>query len=154
MNSLKGPKKAEGEKKRKDMEEVKSNSSPMELYLTENPKQYGRPKPVDGDETIPLGDDPSRTVRVGKNLDEKMKSIILQTLREFQDVFAYTANEMPGIDPSVMAHELNIREGHKPVKQKLEPSRNSRSQEVDGSRLHQRMPVHRMALQCSASEEA
>ncbi|XP_048492978.1 uncharacterized protein LOC125493558 [Beta vulgaris subsp. vulgaris] len=34
-------------------------------------------------------------------------------------VFAYEASEMPGLDPKIMWHELNIKEGFKRVKQKL-----------------------------------
>ena len=31
----------------------------MSIYMAENPKQYGRPRPIEEDESIPLGDDPT-----------------------------------------------------------------------------------------------
>lgn len=48
-------------------------------------------------------------------------------LTEYQDVFAYEATKMPGLVPGFMCHEMNIKEGFKPVKQKLRnqgPKRN------------------------------
>ena len=34
-------------------------------------------------------------------------------------MIAYEATDMPGLDPKVMCHELNIKEGFRPIKQKL-----------------------------------
>ena len=39
-------------------------------------------------------------------------------LRANLDVFAWSPNDLVGIDPSVIEHRLNVSPGHKPVKQK------------------------------------
>ena len=63
--------------------------------------------------------EPGRTVRAGKALDPETRARMVEVLREYQDVFAYEASEMPGLDPKIMCHEHNIKEGYKPVKQTL-----------------------------------
>ncbi|MGV7343510.1 hypothetical protein PJI17_32955, partial [Mycobacterium kansasii] len=40
-----------------------------------------------------------------------------QLLKENKDVFAWTYEEMPGLEPSVAMHRLNISKEKKPVKQ-------------------------------------
>ena len=39
-------------------------------------------------------------------------------LQQNADVFAFTAADMPGIDPGVMTNRLNVNLSAKPVKQK------------------------------------
>ncbi|XP_021733078.1 uncharacterized protein LOC110699873 [Chenopodium quinoa] len=123
IHSLKSPESSVNQEdkgaKRKAMEIDEPQHPVKRIYMAENPKQYGKPRPIEEDESIPLGDDPARTVRVGKNLDPQLEKEIIQVLREYKDIFAFTADEMSGIDPEVMTHELNIKEGYKPVKQKL-----------------------------------
>lgn len=63
----------------------------MGLYITESLKQYKRPRSV-----------------VGKQVPNNIISQIINVIRQYQDVFAYTVDEMPGIDPRVMVHRLNI----------------------------------------------
>lgn len=48
-----------------------------------------------------------------------MKKQVLQLLKEFKDVFAWTYVQMRGLDPQLVSHKLNIKEGCKPVKQVL-----------------------------------
>jgi len=42
----------------------------------------------------------------------------LSLLREYKDVFAFGPDEIPGITPNVMEHELSVDPRHKPVIQK------------------------------------
>ena len=46
---------------------------------------------------------------------EKSKLILL--LKEFKDVFAWDYNEIPGLDPGLVAHRLNVDPEAKPVAQ-------------------------------------
>ena len=39
-------------------------------------------------------------------------------LRNHSDVCAFSAADMPGIDPEVIFHSLNIDPAHQPIKQK------------------------------------
>ncbi|KMT06189.1 hypothetical protein BVRB_7g162600 [Beta vulgaris subsp. vulgaris] len=103
-------------------------STGLGVYITDNPKQYERPQPAEDDEEVAIGQERGRTVRVGKTMDPQTRQDIIQVLTEYQDVFAYEATEMPGLDPKIMCHELNIKEGFRPIKQKLRhqgPERNA-----------------------------
>ena len=39
--------------------------------------------------------------------------------KEFRDVFAWSYEEMPGIDPSIVVHEIKTYDDAKPVRQRL-----------------------------------
>lgn len=41
----------------------------------------------------------------------------MQLLKEFKDVIAWTYAQMVGLDPQLLTHKLNIKEGCKLVKQ-------------------------------------
>jgi hypothetical protein len=41
--------------------------------------------------------------------------------KEFCDVFAWNYEEMPGIDPSIVIHEIKTYPDAKPVRQKIHP---------------------------------
>lgn len=55
---------------------------------------------------------------IGIELAVEMRSALVALLREFKDIFAYSHQDMPGVDPKVVVHSLNIKEGAVPVKQK------------------------------------
>lgn len=87
VNSLKNNNVQKGSKKRKQEEGQPSSS--LGVYITEKPKQYERPQPVEEDEEVMIGTKPSRTVRVGKTMDPQTRKEIIQVLTEYHDVFAY-----------------------------------------------------------------
>ena len=47
-----------------------------------------------------------------------MKESIIQFLKDNKDVFAWSHKDMPGIDPSIISHKLNVNSSFHPVKQK------------------------------------
>ena len=49
-----------------------------------------------------------RCTRVGADLEEKTKKDLVQFLKKNTDVFAWSHEDMPGIDPSVITHRLNV----------------------------------------------
>ncbi|XP_010666380.1 uncharacterized protein LOC104883537 [Beta vulgaris subsp. vulgaris] len=65
-----------------------------------------------------LEDDPARAVAVGMDMDPEVRTNPVTLLRENANVFAFSADEMPGIDPAVMVHRLNFNMTVRPVKQK------------------------------------
>ena len=76
-------------------------------------------EPTEVLENIPLDkSNPKRCTRVGANLEEKNKKDLVQFLKKNTDVFAWSHEDMPGIDPSVITHNLNICSSFKPVQQK------------------------------------
>lgn len=67
-----------------------------------------RPVPDGEFELVPFGDDPSKNFKIGKDLPELVKSQLIACLRENADLFARSATNMPGIDPSVACHQLTV----------------------------------------------
>ncbi len=70
-------------------------------------------------DTVKLEDErPERTVRIDANLPPRMKESLIQFLKNNKDVFAWSHEDMPGIDPSIITHKLNVNPSLRPVKQK------------------------------------
>ena len=59
-----------------------------------------------------------RCTRVGADLEEKNKKDLIQLLKKNVDVFAWSHEDMSGIDPSVITYCLNVCPSFKPVQQK------------------------------------
>ncbi|KAK3012431.1 hypothetical protein RJ639_008333 [Escallonia herrerae] len=51
----------------------------------------------------------NKTVRIGSNLKEDTKLKLVNLLRTYVDIFAWTAADMPGIDPEIITHRLNAK---------------------------------------------
>ncbi|XXG67553.1 hypothetical protein AAC387_Pa06g0875 [Persea americana] len=62
--------------------------------------------------------DQDRFFLIGSQLPELEKTELLNLLLKNKEVFAWTPYEMPGIDPAVKCHKLNVDPNHKPVIQK------------------------------------
>lgn len=61
---------------------------------------------------------PETYTRVRASMERKMKQDLVQFLKKSVDVFAWSHENMSGIDPSVITHRLNIYPSFKPVHQK------------------------------------
>ncbi|KAL0361963.1 UNVERIFIED_CONTAM: Transposon Ty3-G Gag-Pol polyprotein [Sesamum radiatum] len=61
---------------------------------------------------------PDRTARIGSHMNEKTKEEIILCLQRNMDSFAWSPQDLEGIDPKVITHHLNIDTSTKPVKQK------------------------------------
>ena len=61
---------------------------------------------------------PERCTRVRADLEEKIKKDLVHFLKKNIDVFAWSHEDIPGIDPSVITHRLNVCPSFKPVRQK------------------------------------
>ena len=76
-------------------------------------------EPTEALEDIPLDEnDPGKSTRIGADLEGKIKKDLICFLRKNIDVFAWSHEDMPGIDPSVITHRLNVHPSSKPVRQK------------------------------------
>ena len=62
--------------------------------------------------------DPEKFTRIGTSMKEKVKKDLVQFLRKSVDVFAWSHDDMLGIDPNVITHRLNVYPSSKPVRQK------------------------------------
>ena len=68
-----------------------------------------------GEVDLGSGSKESRPISISANLIEKEKSELALLLKEFKDVFAWDYSEMPGLDPGLIAHTLNVDPQAKPV---------------------------------------
>ena len=76
-------------------------------------------EPTEVLEDIPLDENnPEKYTRVGVNMERKTKQDLVQFLKKSIDVFAWSHENMPGIDPSVITHRLYVYPSPKPVRQK------------------------------------
>ena len=76
-------------------------------------------EPIEVLEDIYLDEkNPERCTRVGADLEEKIKKDLVCFLRKSIDIFAWSHEDMPGIDPSVITHHLNMYPSSKFVRQK------------------------------------
>ena len=74
-------------------------------------------KPIEALEDISLDEnDPEKSTRIGADLEENVKKDLTRFLRENIDVFAWSHEDMPGIDLSVITHCLNVYPSSKPVR--------------------------------------
>ncbi|KAL0456597.1 UNVERIFIED_CONTAM: hypothetical protein Slati_0998900 [Sesamum latifolium] len=62
--------------------------------------------------------DPEKTTRIGSQIDETVREEVIKYLKRNMDVFAWTSQDLEGINPEVISHHLNIDPRVKPVKQK------------------------------------
>ena len=73
-------------------------------------------EPTKALEDISLNEnDPRKSTRIGADLEGKIKKDLIRFLRENIDVFAWSYEDMLGIDPSVITHHLNVYPSSKPV---------------------------------------
>ena len=75
-------------------------------------------EPTEVLEDIPLEEgNLKKFTRIGTSMKEKTKQDV-QFLRKSIDVFVWSHKDMPGIDPSVITHQLNVHPSSKPIRQK------------------------------------
>ena len=71
-------------------------------------------------ETINLGNDENPClIKIGSTLNEKERKYLQALLMEFQEVFAWSYEDMPRIDPEIAQHHIDTHNHMVPIKQKL-----------------------------------
>ena len=82
-------------------------------------EQQTMAEPIERLEEILLDNSrPDRTTRIGTLASPMVHQALTTFLKENQDVFAWSHKDMPGIDPSVMVHRLNVSPSFPPFHQK------------------------------------
>ena len=61
----------------------------------------------------------SENIYIGQNSSSSKVQSYTSLFKEFWDVFTWTYEEMPGIDPSIVVHKIKTYPSAKPVHQKL-----------------------------------
>src|ERR1043165_298041 len=71
-------------------------------------------------EAVNLGsEEDKKEVNIGALLDSSVKGKLINLLKEYVDVFAWSYQDMPGLDTSIVEHHLPLRPECLPIKQKL-----------------------------------
>ena len=66
-------------------------------------------KPIEELEEATLNDSRlERMTRIGTLASWLVRQVLTAFLRDNQDVFAWSHEDMPGIDPSIIVHKLNV----------------------------------------------
>ena len=60
----------------------------------------------------------TKMTKIGTTLSSKMKTRLVQFLKENLDVFTWSHKDMPGISPRVIEHKLKVNPEKKLVQQK------------------------------------
>ena len=76
-------------------------------------------EPVEELEEVALDESrPGRTTRMGTMASQTVRQDLANFLKRNQDIFAWSHEDMPGIDPSVIVHRLHVNPDTPPVRQK------------------------------------
>uniref|UniRef100_A0A2N9I7D6 Integrase catalytic domain-containing protein n=1 Tax=Fagus sylvatica TaxID=28930 RepID=A0A2N9I7D6_FAGSY len=147
----------------KEAESYKSLADEKEeAKLEESAAENSKITPKEDLEVINLSHDPGidKPVSISTSLSAVERACFINLLKEYQDVFAWKYDEMPGIDPGLVAHSLNVEPGTKPVVQpartfhtEVEAQITSRSEEIACCRFHQANSTSAVAVKYSTSEE-
>ncbi|GJU40716.1 hypothetical protein Tco_1193673 [Tanacetum coccineum] len=83
----------------------------------------GQPSPINqvNEERIEVAinpEYPEQTIMIGSTLSEKGRDKLCDLLRRNLDVFAWKPADMTGVPRHIAKHQLNVREGFPPIRQK------------------------------------
>ncbi|XP_074336906.1 uncharacterized protein LOC141674079 [Apium graveolens] len=88
-----------------------------DLDIRENDKKLG--KPAEDLILVSLAPkDPEKVSFIGASSEEPLKGKLVSFLQGNNDVFAWSAADMPDIDPKLITHKLNVDPNRKTVKKK------------------------------------
>ena len=75
-------------------------------------------KPIEVLEDVPLDkSNPKKFTRIGIRMEKKTKQGPIQFLKKSTDVFGWSHEDKPKIDPSMIIHHLNVSPSYKLVHQ-------------------------------------
>ena len=71
-------------------------------------------------EVVNLGtEEEKKEVKIGTILSSATKKELIDLLQDYSDVFAWSYQDMPGLDTDIVVHRLPLKEECRPIKQKL-----------------------------------
>ena len=68
-------------------------------------------------ENVNLGtEELKKEVKIGTSLSESIRKELIDLLKEYVDVFAWSYQDIPGLDTDIVVHRLPLREECPPIK--------------------------------------
>ena len=90
-----------------------------------------------------------KEVKIGALLHPNVKSMLIELLREYVDIFSWSYQDMPGLDTDIVEHHLPLKLECPPVKQKLR--RTHPDMAVKNQRRSLKTDKHRFSCDISVS---
>ena len=82
-------------------------------------------------ETVNLGTETDRKeVKIGANLELRVKQRLIQMLHDYVEIFAWSYEDIPGLDTDIVVHRLPTKEECPLVKQKVRRMRPEMSEKI------------------------
>ena len=96
-----------------------------------------------------------KAFKLGRTLDSETRDQIAKVISRHLDAFAWSASDMPGIDPDFLCHRLAMDPQVRPIRQRRRKfnEEKRRNTKTPRSRPHQGDPISRMARQCRSGQE-
>ena len=89
-------------------------------------------------EVLNLGTDEDRKeIKIGVGLESNVKERLVQMLRDYIEIFAWSYEDIPGLDNDIVVHRLPTKEGFLPVKQKVRRMRPEMSEKIKAELMKQ-----------------
>ena len=74
----------------------------------------------DSIEVVNIGiEEVRREVKIGADLEDSVRDRLIELLCEYSEFFAWSYEDIPGLDTNIVVRRLPLKEGCSPVKQKL-----------------------------------
>ena len=89
--------------------------SPQRDRPTNPGESYDGPEEVKQVDLAQPGQDP-KLVYIATNLQPQEEELLIETLKQYRDVFAWSYKDLKGVEPSVCKHTIPMREDAKPRK--------------------------------------
>ena len=71
-------------------------------------------------EVVNLGtNEEAKELRVGSALQKEVKAKLIKLLKDYMDVFAWSYQDMPGLDTDIVVHHLPLKEDLPPINKNL-----------------------------------
>ena len=79
---------------------------------------HKEPEVEDMDDVPLVEGESTRNLKIGSKLPEGLRRRLVDFLRSKPDCFAWSHSDMPGIDPAIIVHQLQVDPSHQPTRQK------------------------------------
>ncbi|RDX62391.1 hypothetical protein CR513_59287, partial [Mucuna pruriens] len=80
--------------------------------------EHEAPHPAEDLKEIQLGFRLEQTTKIVTAMNPEEEDLLVTFLKANHDVFAWSARDIPGVDPDFMCHRLSIEQGARPIAQK------------------------------------
>ena len=93
------------------------------------PEEQVRAKLAEETKKVPLfKGNTSKQIIISTMLDGKTEADLIHFLRDNNNIFAWSAEDLRGVDRSIIEHILDVDKNHPPIKQKLRKMSEERKQ--------------------------